>query len=350
VVGASWEFLFFPIATEARHALRRFVGAVVQRVAEGAAGLLLLVTGLSRHSDVRGISLALAALALLWIVVELRLSGEYVHELGVSVRRLTRRKARPGPAPPGAARDVAELIARNEAAQRAVHPLVPDDPGRLDELLPRAAPLERSVRRLLQEGELAAVESLSDVRRLAFAIPEAKARELFEQVVAKRADEAFDRLLDWMTTAPAGSEIRLAARGLLDDDPRARGQATEYLQNLLPAGARHALFKAAEEIVRARSDRPTNQSLAERSRRCVHALGQWAAREGDPWLRACAVFAIGQLRLETHRAAVEGCLESPEALVRDAARWALARLDATDSAATADDIYARLCRAGDAPN
>lgn len=52
--------------------------------------------------------------------------------------------------------------------------------------------------------------------------------------------------------------------------------------------------------------------------------------EGEPWVRACALYAATRLPEEDWVAAVATALDAPQPLVRETARWALDRLDPQD--------------------
>ncbi len=68
------------------------------------------------------------------------------------------------------------------------------------------------------------------------------------------------------------------------------------------------------------------QVRLERERRLQALIFRTEASQ-EPWIRACALFTVGQLSLQACRVEATIAIDDPEPLVRETARWALACLD-----------------------
>jgi AAA family ATP:ADP antiporter len=114
--------------------------------------------------------------------------------------------------------------------------------------------------------------------------------------------------------------------GLQSTDAIVHANALEFLDNVLHPPLRQMLVPLLDGEV----------SVAERVQLAERMVGikmesreeaiAVLVRSDDPWLKSCGAYAIGSLGLKSLEAALDACLEHPDALLRETARHAKSRL------------------------
>jgi len=138
----------------------------------------------------------------------------------------------------------------------------------------------------------------------------------------ERMDQSLNRVFRRLALLYPAQEIHASYRGVLSEDPRARGNAIEYLENAL--GTAHAAL--VMPLVAGAGDEALLKLAGERYG--MHFEGYVESLEAilqgdDPWLRTCALFVAGRQRDARLRPLVEDNLSNRDPLVRETAAWAL---------------------------
>jgi AAA family ATP:ADP antiporter len=120
--------------------------------------------------------------------------------------------------------------------------------------------------------------------------------------------------------------------GLRAADPVVRGHALDLLDQVLKPTLRRLLLPLVDgdvtAVERARlGERIVGTDVASRE----EALGALLGCQ-DPWLRACAVYAIGALGMTALASSLEPLADDPDPLLREAVRQARTRLSAASAA------------------
>jgi hypothetical protein len=151
------------------------------------------------------------------------------------------------------------------------------------------------------------------------------ARRLLVRALSERMVQCRERIFRRLALLYPPRDILRAYRGLINPSTRVRAQSMEYLEIILSIEHKTLLAPLLDdapegERVRraALSLKLDHQSLEE----TLRAL----AKTGDRWLRACALFTIGALRLEDLSDRVEENLVSPDPTIRETATWAQGQL------------------------
>jgi ATP:ADP antiporter, AAA family len=135
--------------------------------------------------------------------------------------------------------------------------------------------------------------------------------------------ERIFRLLDLLQTS---GDIRSTWAALRSRDPVLRDQALDLLDHVLPSGMRSLLVPLidpeVDESVRARLAERHGGPPIDSPAEAVRALASTA----DPWLRACAAYAIGALGLRELTGLLASWRDDPDPLLRETVRQAEARL------------------------
>jgi hypothetical protein len=140
-------------------------------------------------------------------------------------------------------------------------------------------------------------------------------------------DQALNRVFRRLALIYRPDETHAAYLGVLSDDSRSRGNALEYMENVLDSA--HA--ELVLPLVDGSSDDDRLEWAESRfGLRFVNMRESLQALiEGeDAWLRTCALFAAGSQREHGLKAHIERHVEAREPFVRETALWARAALAA----------------------
>lgn len=142
-------------------------------------------------------------------------------------------------------------------------------------------------------------------------------------------DRELERIFRLLALLFPGEDLRAAYEGLRAEDPALRANAVEWLDHVLrPPSLRTLLVPLIDPHVSvdARVEQ-ANRLLGARIDSRTDALAMLLASD-DPWLKAAALTAIGAFGAGALEAEVARALDSPDELVRRAARAAKAQLEA----------------------
>jgi HEAT repeat protein len=142
---------------------------------------------------------------------------------------------------------------------------------------------------------------------------------LLRRALAEKLDDDLERIFRLLGLRYPEKELLAAYYGLRADEAALRASALEFLDNVLENPLKRELVSVLE------ADGPAMASGLKRAwpRRApagsrVEALRGLAA-DPDPWLRACAVYAIGEARLAELAPEVAAAARDDDARVREAA-------------------------------
>jgi ATP:ADP antiporter, AAA family len=171
--------------------------------------------------------------------------------------------------------------------------------------------IERDVRELLG----------AEIHARSHADADEPAERFLLLVLRERRAHALDRVFRRLALIHPPASIFAAWRGLTAADGRVRGNAVEFVENVLDAERRPLimpLMPDADEEARLELAR-TRFDLAPLDR---HASLARLLEGDDAWLRAAALYVIGRRRERALIARVESNLESTDPCVRETAGWA----------------------------
>lgn len=141
-------------------------------------------------------------------------------------------------------------------------------------------------------------------------------------------DQERERILRLLDPLLPDQDMKSVHAALQSDNPALRANALELLDNILAPSLRKLVIPLFDSQV----------TLQERVRLARQVVGTTVqSREEatlamlvseDMWLKACGVYAVGALRLESLRSRIEPLLSSEDPLLRETTRAALRRLEA----------------------
>ena len=146
------------------------------------------------------------------------------------------------------------------------------------------------------------------------------ARALDERLVQCR-----DRLFRRLALVYPPTQMLRARRGLAGGNRRLRAQALEYLEAVLSAGHRALLVPLLADVPERERDGLAASRLRVAIPSLPELLGELSSAR-DPWLRTCAVFAIGSSGARDLVAHAKEALSSPDERLRQVGEWARAQL------------------------
>lgn len=118
-------------------------------------------------------------------------------------------------------------------------------------------------------------------------------------------------------------DLKSAHFGLQSDDPVARANALEFLDNVVsPPELRHLLVPLLDSHVSLRERMQLASQLAGVSPTTHEEAVRALVTSDDPWLRSCGFYAIGALGLDALAPALDEGLHDHDPLAREAARAA----------------------------
>ncbi len=155
--------------------------------------------------------------------------------------------------------------------------------------------------------------------------PDDPGLRLLARALEERSVQCRDRLFRRLALVYPPTEMLRARRGLAGGNRRLRAQALEYLEAVLSVSHRALLVPLLADV-----PEPERYRLAASRLRVAIPSRPELLRElsaaGDPWLRTCAVFAIGSSGARDLIACAEEALSSPDEKIRQVGAWAHARL------------------------
>jgi AAA family ATP:ADP antiporter len=132
-------------------------------------------------------------------------------------------------------------------------------------------------------------------------------------------------------------DLHSAYFGLRSGNAAVRANSLEFLDNILKPQLRSLLVPLLDSYVTvAERVRLANRMLGTEVQSQEQAVAVLIASD-DPWMRSCAAYAIGTLRLASLEAHLDRWLDDPDPLVRETARSAKGRLAAPPPAEPAPE-------------
>ena len=114
--------------------------------------------------------------------------------------------------------------------------------------------------------------------------------------------------------------------GLRSSNPMVRGNAIEFLDNVLKPGLRRLLIPLLDSQVTVDERiRIANQLVGAPLETAEQAITTLLASE-DPYLRSCGAYAIGALRLHNLEGDLQKLADAPDPALRESVQIALGRL------------------------
>jgi len=155
--------------------------------------------------------------------------------------------------------------------------------------------------------------------------PEDPGLRVLARALEERSVQYRDRLFRRLALVYPPTEMLRARRGLAGGNRRLRAQALEYLEAVLSASHRALLGPLLADVPEPERYRLAASRLRVAIPSMPELLGELSAAR-DPWLRTCAVFAIGSSGARDLAACAEEALSSPDEKLRQVGAWARARL------------------------
>jgi AAA family ATP:ADP antiporter len=181
----------------------------------------------------------------------------------------------------------------------------------------------RAVRTALQ-GEVELYLLLTAHAEVWRAEPPSRARDVLLTSLEERLTSTFARIFKRLELVYPPREIALGYRALSEASRRTRAQALEYLEATLLPEDRRLVMPLIEEPERRHllaeamyGIRPFTRATS------LEAL----VRGSDPWLQACALYAIGAERWKDLLGLVQSALDAAAPIVRETAAWSLRRVE-----------------------
>ena len=150
---------------------------------------------------------------------------------------------------------------------------------------------------------------------------EGNAERLLRISLDERAEQALNRVFRRLALLYPPQNILAAYRGVTSGEPRARGNAIEYLENALAADHRALVLPLVDDGGDEARIRVAEQRYGIRFASYERSLRD-IAESDDAWLRACALFVVGARKEKSMLPLVEANLHTLNALVRETASWA----------------------------
>lgn len=155
-------------------------------------------------------------------------------------------------------------------------------------------------------------------------------------------DQEQERILRLLDPLLPEQDMKSVYTALRSPHPALRANALELLDNILAPPLRKLVIPLFDNQVTLQERvRLANQVVGTGVESSEDATLTMLVSE-DPWLKACGVYAVGVLRLESLRSRIAPYLDAADPLLRETTRAALARLDATPVAAFAREAEAPL--------
>ncbi|MFZ6031338.1 MAG: HEAT repeat domain-containing protein [Chloroflexota bacterium] len=150
------------------------------------------------------------------------------------------------------------------------------------------------------------------------------------------------RLLNLLSFLYDLQTIRRIRYNLIFGSPAERAVALEVIETLVGrevgAYVLPVLDDLPAELALARLGAAFSQKRLRRNKRLGELLAQ-AGHALTPWAGACALYTVGKERLQDLSQPARACLDSPDALLREMAAWALYQLDAFSDSRRTDPAH-----------
>lgn len=138
-------------------------------------------------------------------------------------------------------------------------------------------------------------------------------------------EQEVERIFRLMGLLFPGDDFHSAYFGLRSTNKRVRANALEFLDNVLRPQLRNVLVPLLDsQVALAERVQMANRLLGTSVESREEAVATLLASD-DPWLRSCAAYAIGVMRLESLEGALDKWLDDPDPLLRATARSAKER-------------------------
>jgi AAA family ATP:ADP antiporter len=146
------------------------------------------------------------------------------------------------------------------------------------------------------------------------------------QGLTQSMEQEVERIFRLLALLYPHEDLHSAYFGLRSSTPSLRADALEFLEHVLPPHLRQMLVPLLDsQVPLDERVRLADALVGAQVRTLDEAVGMLLASE-DPWLRSCAAFAVGALRLETLAPELERLTEAKDPLLRETARAARRRL------------------------
>lgn len=146
------------------------------------------------------------------------------------------------------------------------------------------------------------------------------------QGLKQSMEQEVERIFRLLGLLHPRADLHSAYFGLRSSNPSLRADALEFLDNVLAPQLRHLLVPLLDSQVGvAERVRLANRLVGAPVETLDQAVGLLLASE-DSWLRACAAFAVGALRLESLAPELDRLADAADPLLRETVRAARRRL------------------------
>lgn len=146
------------------------------------------------------------------------------------------------------------------------------------------------------------------------------------QGLKQSMEQEVERIFRLLGLLHPRADVHSAHFGLRSSNPSLRADALEFLDNVLAPQLRHLLVPLLDSQVGvAERVRLANRLVGAPVETLDQAVGLLLASE-DSWLRACAAFAVGALRLESLAPELDRLADAADPLLKETARAARQRL------------------------
>ena len=151
------------------------------------------------------------------------------------------------------------------------------------------------------------------------------ARRLLARALGERIVQCRERIFRRLALLYPAPDILRARRGLVSLSARVRAQSMEYLETILSVEHKTLLAPLLDDAPEGERARRAALSL----KLAPPTLGETLrvlAKAEDRWLRACALFTIGSLRLANLSDRIDENLASSDPTIQETAMWARGQL------------------------
>ncbi len=152
------------------------------------------------------------------------------------------------------------------------------------------------------------------------------------QAVSESMKHEIERIFQLLELLYPRHDFPSAYIGLQSKKMTVHDNALEFLDNVLKSQLREMLVPLLDgKVTRAERASIANRLVPARIDSPEEAVAALVASD-DPWLRSCGAYAIGTLGLKSLEHELNRCLENPDPLLRETARQAKVRLQASQTA------------------
>src|SRR5438552_3342901 len=152
------------------------------------------------------------------------------------------------------------------------------------------------------------------------------------QAVSESMKHEIERIFQLLELLYPRHDFPSAYIGLQSKKMTVHDNALEFLDNVLKSQLREMLVPLLDgKVTRAERASIANRLVPARIDSPEEAVAALVSSD-DPWLRSCGAYAIGTLGLKSLEHELNRCLENPDPLLRETARQAKVRLQASQTA------------------